>query len=157
MQPAPPCSAPACWWQMQPSGLLLWELQLSAYSVVVFCFVLFCFPTGYVALWDSKTPTDPPVRGFPTVWKPLLLQDSLPRTGLCPSFLYLFVFYILSYLLLKRMSCLSGCLMSSASIQKLLCGSCSAFKWSFDEFVGEKVVSLSYFFAMLGLPPLSNI
>ena len=28
----------------------------------------------------SKLPTDPPVRGFPTVWK-LLLHDSLPRTG----------------------------------------------------------------------------
>ena len=31
-----------------------------------------------------------------------------------------------------------------ASIQKLFCGICSVFKWSFDEFVGEKVVSLSY-------------
>ena len=57
------------------------------------------------------------------------------------SFVSLFVFYILSYLLLKRMGCLSECLVSSASIQKLFCGSCSAFKWSFDEFVMEKVVS----------------
>ena len=53
------------------------------------------------------------------------------------SFISLFVFYILSYLLLKRMGCLSGCLVSSTSIQKLFCGSCSAFKWSFDEFVEE--------------------
>ena len=42
------------------------------------------------------------------------------------------------------MGCLSGCLMSSASIQKLFCGICLAFKRSFDEFVGEKVVSLSF-------------
>ena len=44
------------------------------------------------------------------------------------------------------MGCLSGCLMSSASIQKLFFffGICSAFKGSFDEFVGEKVVSPSY-------------
>ena len=42
------------------------------------------------------------------------------------------------------MSCFSGCLMSSASIQKLFCGIYSAFKCSFDESVGEKVVSLSY-------------
>ena len=67
------------------------------------------------------------------------------------SFVSLFVFYILSYLLLKTMGCLSGCLMSSASIQKLFCGICSAFKCSFDEFVGEKVVSLSYSSAVLGL------
>ena len=35
------------------------------------------------------------------------------------------VFYIFSYLLSKRMGCLSGCLVSSASFQKLFCGSCS--------------------------------
>ena len=39
--------------------------------------------------------------------------------------------------------------MSSASIQKLFCGIYSAFKCSFDEFVGEKVVSS----AILGPPP----
>ena len=64
-------------------------------------------------------------------------QVSVPN-----SFLSLFVFYILSYIFLKRMGCLSGCLVSSASVQKLFCGNYSAFK--FDEFVGEKVVSLSY-------------
>jgi len=86
-----------------------------------------------------KFPTDPLVRGFASVWKLLLLHDFLLRIGLCPnSFVSLFVFYILSYLLLKQMGCLSGCLMSSASFQKLLCESCSAFKCSFDEFVGKK-------------------
>ena len=40
------------------------------------------------------------------------------------------------------------------SVQKLFCGSCSAFKWSFDEFMGEKVVCLSYSSAIIGLPPL---
>ena len=38
-------------------------------------------------------------------------------------------------------------------IQKLFCGIYSAFKCSFDEFVWEKVVSLSYSSAILGLPP----
>ena len=60
------------------------------------------------------------------------------------SFVSLFIFYILSYLLSKTMGCFSGCLMSSASDKKLFCGVCSAFKCSFDEFVGEKVVSPSY-------------
>ena len=42
------------------------------------------------------------------------------------------------------MGCLSGCLVSSTNIQKLYCGSCSVFKWSFDEFVGDTVISPSY-------------
>ena len=50
------------------------------------------------------------------------------------------------------MGCFSGCLMSSASIQKLFCGIYSVLKCSFDEFVGEKVVSLSCSSAILGLP-----
>ena len=52
------------------------------------------------------------------------------------------------------MGCLSGCLMYSASIQKLFCGIFSVFKWSFNDFVGEKVVSPSYSSAILGPPPL---
>ena len=64
----------------------------------------------------------------------------------------LFVFYIFSYLLLKTMGCFPGCLMSSASIQKLFCGIYSVLKCSFDEFVGEKVVSPSYSSTMLGPP-----
>ena len=59
-------------------------------------------------------------------------------------------------LLSKTMGCLSGCLISSASIQKLFCGICSAFKCSFDEFVGEKVVSPSYSSAILGPPSQSG-
>ena len=50
------------------------------------------------------------------------------------------------------MACFSGCLVSSASVQKLFCGIYTEFKCSFDEFVGEKVVSLSYSSATLGLP-----
>ena len=72
------------------------------------------------------------------------------------SFVSLFIFYIFSYLLLKTMGYFSGCLMSSASIQKFFCGICTGLKCSFDEFVGEKVVSPSYSSAILGLPPLLN-
>ena len=66
--------------------------------------------------------------------------------------LFLF-FYIFAYLFSKTMGCFSGCLMSSASIQKLFCSINTAFKCSFDEFVGEKVVSSSYSSATLGSPP----
>ena len=79
---------------------------------------------------------------------PFLGQISVPT-----SFVSLFIFHIFSYLLLKTMGCFSGCLMSSASIQKLFCGIYSAFKCSFDEFVGEKVISPSYSSAILGPPP----
>ena len=77
----------------------------------------------------------------------------LGRISVSTSFVCLFIFYIFSYLLLKTMGCFSGCLMSSASIQKLFCGIYSAFKCSFDEFVEEKVVSLSYSSIFLGPPP----
>ena len=53
----------------------------------------------------------------------------------------------------EDLGCFSGCLMSSAGIQKLFCGIYSAFKCCFDKFVGEKVFSPSYFSALLA-PPL---
>ena len=89
--------------------------------------------------------TDSAVRVFPGVWK-LLSFLRLPCQDGAPSLplLSLFVFYVFSYLLSKTMGCFSGCLMSSAGIQKLFCGIYSVFKCSFDEFVGEKVVSPSY-------------
>ena len=47
--------------------------------------------------------------------------------------------------------------MSSVGIQKLFCGIYSAFKCSFDEFVGENVVSLSYSSTILGPPPNNTL
>ena len=79
---------------------------------------------------------------------PFLGWVSIPS-----SFVSLFIFYILSYLILKTMGCFSGHLMSSASDQKLFCALCSVFKCSFDEFVGEKVVSPSYSSAISAPPP----
>ena len=101
--------------------------------------------------------TDSPVRVFPGVWK--LLSFKTPFRGwmsIPTSFVSLFIFYIFSYLFSKTMGYFSGCLMTSASIQKLFCGIYSAFKCSFDEFVGEKVVCPSYFSAILGPPPLPS-
>ena len=45
------------------------------------------------------------------------------------------------------------CLMSSTGIKNLFCGIYSLFKCSFDEFLGEKVVSPSYSSSILGPPP----
>ena len=52
----------------------------------------------------------------------------------------------------EELGCFSGCLMSSAGIQKLFCGIYSTFKCFFDEFVGENVFSLSYSSAILAPP-----
>ena len=82
---------------------------------------------------------------FSSFKTPFLERISIPN-----SFVSLFIFYILSYLVSKMMGCLSGCLMSSAIIQMLFYGICSVFKCSFDEFVGDKVVSPSYSSAILG-------
>ena len=71
--------------------------------------------------------------------KPLFFNTPFSgRISIPTSFVSLFIFYIFSYLLLKTMGCLSGCLMSSVSIQKLFCRICSAFKCSFSEFVGRE-------------------
>ena len=85
---------------------------------------------------------------FSSFMTPSLGWISVPN-----SFVSLFIFYILPYLLWKRMSCLSGWLVFSTNVQKLFCGICSAFKWPFDEFVGEKVVSPFYSSANIGPPP----
>ena len=95
-----------------------------------------------------KLSSDPPVWGFPGGIKtPFPGRVSVPS-----SFVSLFIFYILSYLPSKTMGCFSGRLMSSARDQKLFCEICSAFNCSFDEFVGEKVVSQSYSSATLAPP-----
>ena len=98
---------------------------------------------------------DSAMRVFSGVWKPLFLRLPSWDGALSLTLLSLFLSFIFfSYLLSKTMGCFSGCLMSSAGIQKLFCGIYSAFKCSFDEFVGEKVVSPFYSSAILGLLPL---
>ena len=81
------------------------------------------------------------------------MTPSPGRISIPNTFVSLSIFYILSYLLSKTMGYLSGCMVSTTSIQKLYCGICSKFKWSFNEFLGEKVVSPSYSSTILGLPP----
>ena len=101
-----------------------------------------------------KLGTDSAVRRPPGAWKLLSPQDSPPGTELRPSLLCLpsCPLYFLPPPP-EELDCFSGCLMSSASIQKLSCGIYSTFKCSFDEFVGEKVFSLSYSSAILAPPP----
>ena len=132
--------------------LLHWESYRWARNLWVLIVYLFFLPVMLPSVLP-RLGTDSAVRVFPGVWKLLFFrlpsQDRAPFLS-CVSF---FVFYIFSYLLSKTTGCFSGCLMSSAGIQKLFCGIYSAFKCSFDEFVGEKVFSPSYSSAILAPPP----
>ena len=118
---------------------------------------LFIFPPCYVALCASKAHHGLGSESVSwcletSLFLRLPSQDGAPSLLLLSLFFFL-SFYIFSYLFSKTMSCFSGCLMSSAGIQKLFCGIYSALKCSFDDFVGEKVVSPSYYSAILGPPP----
>ena len=98
--------------------------------------VLFIFPPSYVALQDLKTsPRPASARVSWCLETSSITTPFLGRISVPSSFVSLFIFYILSYLLSKTMGCFSGCLMSSASDQKLFCEVCSAFNCSLDEFV----------------------
>ena len=115
---------------------------------------LFIFPPSYVALYASKARHrlgSESVSWYleTPLFLRLLSQDEAPALPLLSLFLS-FIFF--SYLLLKTLGCFSGCLMSSAGIQKLFCEIYSVFKCSFDGFVGEKLVSPSYPSAILGPP-----
>ena len=131
-----------------PLGGLLYGLQCKGFNC------LFIFPPCYVALCASKAR-----HRFSSEEVSWCLETSLflrlpSRTELRPSLFCLF-FCLLYFFLppLEELGCFSGCLMSSAGIQKLFCGIYSAFKCSFDAFVGEKVFSPSYSSAILAPPP----
>ena len=138
---------------MQASALLLhWGSYLWAHNLWVLIIYLFFLPVMLPSMVPRLT-TDSAVRVFSGVWKFLFFfKTPFPGWISIPTFFVsLFIFYIFSYLLSKTMGCFSGYLMSSAGIQKLFCGIYSVFKCSFDEFVGEKVVSPSYSSAILAL------
>ena len=118
---------------------------------------LFIFLPCYVALCTSKA-----LHRLSSESVSWCLETSLflrlpsrDRAPSLPLLSLLFVFYMFFLPHFEDNGLLSGCLMSSAGIQKLFCGIYSAFKCSFDELVGEKVVSPSYSSAILGPAPVS--
>ena len=132
--------------------LLRWGSYRWAHNLWVL--IIIFFPPCYVALCASKACHRLGSESVSWCLETSLFLRLPSQNGAAslPLLSLFFVFYIFSYLLSKTMGCFSGCLMSSAGIQKLFCGFYSVFKCSFDEFVGEKVVSPSYFSAILGLP-----
>ena len=115
---------------------------------------IYSSPPSQVALWDSKTSPRPASARVSWCLETSSIKTPFPGwISVLSSFVSLFIFYILSYLLSKTMGCFSGCLMTSASNQKLFCEVWSAFNCSFLEFVGEKMVSPSYSSTILAPPP----
>ena len=102
---------------------------------------------GFYLLFPSQSGCPPRFINFPQTGQ--CKTPFLGRISVLSSFVSLFIFYILSYLLSKTMGCFSGRLMTSASDQKLFCEVFSVFSCSLDEFVGEKVVSPSCSSAIL--------
>ena len=132
--------------------LLCWGSYSWVHNPWVLIVYLFFLPVMLPSVLP-RLGTDLAVRVFPGVGNFSLFKvPSQDGASSLPLLSLFFVFYIFSYLLSKTMGWFSGCLMSSAGIQKLFCGIYSAFKCSFDEFVGEKVVSLSYYSAILAPP-----
>ena len=136
---------------MQASALLLrWGSYHRALNLRFLIVYLFFFLHVMLPSVLPKLGTDSAVRRFPGVWKPLFLR--LPSRDGTPSLPLLSLFFVFYFFFLPRfeeLGCFSGCLMSSAGIQKLFCGIYSTFKCSFAEFVGEKVFSPSYSSAIL--------
>ena len=84
MQPAPPCPAPACYWRVQASALLLrWGSYHWARNLWVLIIYLFFLPVMLPSVFP-RLATDSAVRGFPSVWK-LLFFLRLPSLNGAPS------------------------------------------------------------------------
>ena len=118
--------------------LLLMDVSVWAASllvVVVIC--VFCVCILFVQLCCSLRFQSSPLT---CLWESFLLCGNFsfstpsPEWASIPkSFVSVFVFSILSYLVSKRLGCLFGCLVCSDSVQKFFCGNCSTFKWSFGD------------------------
>ena len=129
---------------MQASALLpCWGSYRWAHNLlllIIYFSSLLCCPLCF-----QGSPQTRPRECFLVFGNFSLFKTPFPEwNSLATSFVSFFIFYIFSYLFLKTMISFSGCLMSSACIQKLFCGIYSVLKCSFDEFVREKVVSPSY-------------
>ena len=97
---------------MQAAGLLLhWQLWLGTYSVLFFCF----FFQLCRLLRFQNSPQTCLLEGFLLCGNFSFTTPSAGQISVPNSSVSLLVFYIFSFLLSKRMGCLSVCLLSSTS------------------------------------------
>ena len=118
-------------------------------------------------LLQLKFPLAPPphkgvsecTKAFPPSWLPsqgsghlLQILCFLLLLFFCLFVCLFFNFYLLPYLILRRLACLFGSLRSSASVQKVFCEICSTCWCIFDEFVSRKVITWFYTSTILKIP-----
>ena len=143
---------------MRASALLfLWGSYRWARNLWVLIIYLFFLPIMLPSV-VPRLATDSAVSVSWCLETSLFLKTPFPGWSSMPtSFVSLFIFYIFSYLFSKTMGCFAGCLMSAASIQKLFCGTYSAVKCSFDEFVGKSGLPILFLRHLLEVPHLMII
>ena len=116
----------------------VWQQQWFLWIFSVFC------PLSWhccMALWGLVVPP------WPHLWRGFLMHGNFSSfttpsltwgTSSCPEILCLFLcLYPLSYLVLRRLTCLFGGFRCFSVVQKLFCRSCSKFWWIFDILVGR--------------------
>ena len=139
---------------MQVSALLLcWGSYHWAGNLWVLIIYLFFLPVMLPSV-VPRLATDSAVRVFPGVWKLLSFlrlpsQDGAPSLPLCLSF-YLLYFFLPPFKDIGLLFWVPDVLCQHSEV---VLWNYSAFKCCFDEFVGDKVVSLSYSPAILGPLP----
>ena len=120
---------------------------------VFYGFVLFCFPPSYVALWGSKTPHRPAcerdycVETSPSQFPPLGGRVSIPNSM---SLFLSFIFCPTSFQ--REWAAFLGAWCPPLVFRSCFVEVDQHSNDFFDEFVGEKVVSLSYSSTILGPP-----
>ena len=128
---------------MQASALLLrwgsYHRARNVWVLIIYFSSLLCCPlcfqgSAQIQQWE----------GFLVFGNFSLFKTPFPGWNSPSLFCPFFCLLYFSLPPFEDLGCFSGCLMSSAGIQKLFCGIYSAFKCSFDEFVGDKVFSPSY-------------
>lgn len=104
----------------------------------VFCLCVCFSPPCFVAFWDPETPQRHSCESFLLYGKTSPSQLPPQDVSIPKSFIS-FCLYILFYLLLKRLSCLSWSLVSSVpAFRKLFCVGLLSIQMTFDEFAGRK-------------------
>ena len=143
MQCLPPCPAPTRWWWMTVSRPFLYlclYLWLHAY-----CFFFFFLPSWLCCpLWFKNSPQTHLWEGFLLCGNFSFPTPSPGQVSIHKSFITVFLFYILSYLLLKRLGCLSVLCQSSEIVLWKLLSSQMIFWWICGGESGLPILSLCH-------------
>ena len=102
------------------------HLVVEAKCIFCVCFFVFVFVSNYIASEIPNLSTGPACERVPYCVETSPPSWLLPQDGSLSQILFLCFHLLYSIIFpLKNLGCLSGCLVSSTSIQKLFCISCT--------------------------------